>query len=271
MITDGMSIVQSYNFWNWWFANHEALAAKLEGYKWPQPLLIFNQMLHGRTCPSCHGDQYFHLRQPVRIGSFMISKGYCFCLLLQEMENEFTYKSDYRKEMLKDVVEYGPHAAVTKFIKKEAQSFIQYPSMWYYLYGGFGSGKTKILSAIKTQLRGLALYITASDLNGYVFKATGERNLDLLIDELSSVPILLLDDLGTEYSSPYLYSAMYSIINKRYIKGIDFPLFVTSNLTQNQLMTSSEENMKRIGTRLSDVDLVIPLVSKQEDYRRRKI
>jgi len=270
MITDGMSIIQSYLFWNWWFSEERPSTKVLEGYTWPGSLATYNEMLNGRYCPFCHGIEYFHLVKSIIVDGVEIRKGFCVCVILRELEETYEIESACRTETLDGFKAFGTQAKSISYIKKEVQHFIDRPSMWHYLYGGFGSGKTHLLSVIKSKLRGLALYITATDLNGLVFTATGDHKLDGLIAELAAAPVLLLDDLGTEHSSDYLYTALYTIINARYIRGSNAPIFVTSNLTQAELMKSTNENMRRIGSRLNDRKLVIPLVTGQEDYRMRE-
>jgi len=271
-ITDNMSMVESYAFWNWWFRTHPAKAGIFEDYIWPHQLKLWNNMLAGRECPFCHGDRFVQLAEPIIINIITTQRVYCACLVLEQMETKYQYESVFTKQTLFSIKPYGVAAKETKFIVKEAEAFINSPAMWVYLYGGYGSAKTHILTSIKTSLRGLALYITASEFAQHVFKATGEHRLDELLDEVANVPVLLIDDLGTEYSknSEYLYSAFYNVINRRYALRAKAPIFVTSNVTQQAMLQHGDENMRRIATRLSDVDLVIPLVSKQEDYRRRE-
>lgn len=270
MITDGMSLTQSYVFWSWWFSKERPSTHVLEGYTFPGSLSTYNEFLNGRECPFCHGDQFFHLKEPTILDGVSITKGFCLCVILREMEEKYDIESEYRSETLEGFKPFGAQSQSINYIKTEVQHFIERPAMWYYLYGGYGSGKTHLLSVIKSKLRGFALYITATDLNGLVFTATNEHKLDYLIADIAAAPVLLLDDLGTEHSSAYLYTALYTIINARYIRGMNAPIFVTSNLTQADLMISSNENMRRIGSRLNDRKLVIPLITKQEDYRLRQ-
>jgi DNA replication protein DnaC len=264
MNMNNLSMVKSYIFWNWWFSQKLPALKKIEGYTWPEPLASYNNMLKGRPCPFCQSSQLFSLQTPTILDDITIDGGYCICLLLNEMERTYQFESDYHPETLMNFEELTAEA---KQIKTEVRHFAHRPSSWYYLYGGYGSGKTHLLSAIKKRLRGLALYITATDLNGLVFTATAEHKLDDLLSEIIDAPVLLLDDLGTEHASDYLYTAIYTIINTRYIKRNLAPVFVTSNLSQAQLMASSNENMRRVGSRLNDRQLVIPLVSTQSDYR----
>ena len=269
------SIVESYCWWNKWFLDHakSSILSKLEGYVWPEPYEKFQVMLDNRSCPICQGDHFIRFVEPVLVREISLPAVWCVCTILEQMDKKYAFESSWRPEFLKDIKELPPKesAAFTKQIKEEAEDFIKHPFMWYYLYGGYGSGKTKVLNAIKYQLRGLALYINSSDFSQAIFKATADHTLGELLADVIDAPVLLFDDIGVEHkNSEYVYAAYYNVINGRYIMGTKAPSYVTSNKTIPELRTFRDENMGRIASRLGDIDLVCHQITKQSDYRTRE-
>lgn len=66
-----------------------------------------------------------------------------------------------------------------------------------------------------------------------------------IINNLSNIPLLILDDLGIERDTSYAREQVYNIINSRYLKGR--PTIFTTNLSleiiQNPNIDRSDMNM----------------------------
>ena len=274
MKIEDLSEVRSYNFWGWWWSKSPN-AARLPEYKFPMPYGKWLAALGGRQCPFHRLDPILEFRPAPVIDGFEdgIQGVFCICALLQSMEQpNRVWETRYLPKTLESIEEWDEPkgaAARTREIKSEVDYWIKRPYTWRFLYGGFGAGKSHILQAIKTAMRGLAGYVTTADLAEWVFRATRSRLLDELIDGVATVPFLLLDDFGAQHPNPYTSAALYAILNRRYELGTDAPVFVTSNKTPEEMLKDPDDNTKRVGDRLSDTALVEKLVTKQKSWRGR--
>ena len=119
--------------------------------------------------------------------------------------------------------------------------------------------------AIKAK-RGVPLFLSAPELilkikaswsDQEIQRAESEKGL---LDKYSSVPLLVIDDLGAEKISEWSKGVFYLLIDRRY-RG-NKQTIVTSNLDLKRI---SEEVDDRISSRLCEMGVVINMGS--EDYR----
>lgn len=268
-------VVESYAFWSGWW---EPRVSDRESFKRVKSLDLYSitqsdllSINHG-VCPSCGGREIKVFTEPYVTGPYTNQYVMCICKILGLKERKWgNLESIWSPRKVSDLEALAkPNkdtAVYTKFIKDTTVNFIKDLGAWVYLRGGFGCGKTHLLWSIKSSLKGLALYVDASDLANNLRSSVGKNETTDMIDTISACPVLLVDDFGSEQGSEFLYSALRTIINRRYAKGVSAPTFVTSNLTQQELANSPVDNLRRIASRLSDNNLVTPLVSTQVDYR----
>lgn len=277
-IFDNVSMVDTRVFWSWFFRDKtmKERAEELAPYTWRETYSQFQQAVQSHangdikfSCPICHQNLVLDLTaNQLAIGDYPITKIGCLCTYLryeEDLEDE-PVKPVFLKD-IKAIDTPTGSAKLTKVIVKDAVDFINNLGMWRYLYGGYGSGKTHVLEAIKNALGPAAYYVNTSVLADRIFEATGNHTLHEFTEELSNYQVLLIDDLGAEYGTKYLYSALYRIINSRYAKGIYAPTYFTSNKTITELSVLPDDNLQRIADRLSDNRLVIPLVTTQSSFR----
>jgi DNA replication protein DnaC len=138
--------------------------------------------------------------------------------------------------------------------KSLLETWLSTPISWLYLCGPYGTGKSHLLEVIADKLYPWALYLNATDLESNVFSHTREGNLDLYLDMVSRFPILLLDDLGSEYGSEFAKSALRKIISTRYSDWSEFPTVVTTNIMDRKDLRSFDG---RIADRLLDNQAVL--------------
>ncbi len=137
--------------------------------------------------------------------------------------------------------------------------------------GPVGCGKSHLAVAILREVVGKGysgLYYNSPDLLRDIratFNDQGGATEDDLIDEVTEVDLLVLDDLGAEKISDFVLDRFYLIINKRY-EGCK-PLIVTTNLTQHEL---SNRLGDRVVSRLAEMCQVFGPFPN-EDYRRRQL
>jgi Cdc6-like AAA superfamily ATPase len=93
-----------------------------------------------------------------------------------------------------------------------------------------------------------ALYLNTTEFLDKIRKSyiSEDIELDQLLDELMNVetapPILLLDDIGAEKSTPWVMERIYSILNFRSVNGL--ATIFTSNMSVDQLE-------KQLGSRIA--------------------
>jgi len=141
---------------------------------------------------------------------------------------------------------------------------------WVFLHGQYGNGKTHLLQATRGHLPALAAYVYAEELGQQIFNAwgsdrqTNSNSLSVLIADLAAVPVLLLDDLGTEYAgSPFVLSTIGNVIHRRYMQAESLPTVISTNLRDADLFSL----YPRVHSRLSDAALVSRFKFDMPDYR----
>ena len=151
--------------------------------------------------------------------------------------------------------------------KKYAESFKGEDSGNLLLIGGTGTGKTHLSSAIAKEVisRGFdVLYDSTQNVItefendrfriGYgPYEPKGAKYLEC--------DLLILDDLGTEFSNQFTVSCLYNLLNTRLNKGL--PTVISTNLGADELASRYED---RIYSRIIGKDSTI-LFFSGEDHR----
>lgn len=149
-----------------------------------------------------------------------------------------------------------------RYEKAEAEIKKFNPDDSLYLYGSLGTGKTYFIWAyIKRMIYELTKTHTGESFPIILFAETTNLLLELrntfnnpklnefdVIQKYSTADYLFLDDLGVEKGTDYVFSAVYSIINYRYVN--ELPTIISSNLTFQEL---SEKFSDRIASRVSEM------------------
>ncbi|MDD3430150.1 MAG: ATP-binding protein [Oscillospiraceae bacterium] len=108
-----------------------------------------------------------------------------------------------------------------------------YPSLM--LIGESGLGKTHLALAIAGYLmpKGInVVYVSAQNAFSQIEKEKFSGNDTL--DALLTAQLLILDDLGTEFLSPYIHSCLYNVVNTRL--NAQRPTIYTSNIVNETML-----------------------------------
>jgi DNA replication protein DnaC len=149
-----------------------------------------------------------------------------------------------------------------------AVKFARNPHGWLFLHGSCGGGKTHLAVAIanyamERQKMGV-LFAVVPDLLDHL-RATFDPGNGVAYDErfnaIRNAQLLILDDLGTENTTPWAREKLYQIFNHRYNEHL--PTVITSNQDFKRI----EE---RVLSRILDTRLTTYVHVDAEDFRRRR-
>lgn len=105
-----------------------------------------------------------------------------------------------------------------------------------YIGGAAGRGKTSLaISALKAVMEQghMALFVMSTELFKRIQRSLNGHGEDELLEAITTVPWLVLDDLGTENSTAFVIRELYLIIQKRRQQGL-YTIF-TSNMSTPDL------------------------------------
>jgi len=105
-----------------------------------------------------------------------------------------------------------------------------------YLYGPYGSGKTRFACALAKSLidKGVFVrFVNSGHLMAEIKGIYDGRPTDAL-DKAYACRVLVLDDLGKEQPTEHSIAMLYELIDSRYMAGK--PIIVTSNFARDELL-----------------------------------
>lgn len=148
-----------------------------------------------------------------------------------------------------------------------AINWIKEPAETLYLSGPPGCGKTYASIAILKELiqqqkYHWLIYIRSDDLDNELLKSIEQKNEREVIEKYSEVPILFIDDLGTERPSERVLKQYLNIIDSRVSNYM--PTVYTSNLAIHEIAKTLGD---RIASRLQSAsEIIFP----KKDYRKQQ-
>jgi DNA replication protein DnaC len=148
---------------------------------------------------------------------------------------------------------FRPHEEQTlRQAYRRAREFAEDPDGWLILLGDYGCGKTHLAAAIANyclQQGHPSLFVVVPDLLDHLratYSPGSSVTYDERFDAILTAPLLILDDLGTQQTTPWAQEKLYQVFNYRY--NARLPTVVTSN----RLL---EEIDPRLRSRMSDPEL----------------
>lgn len=146
-----------------------------------------------------------------------------------------------------------------RYLKCSLENFVgkQPLSLPAYLFGPVGAGKTHLAvgylrEAILRDGEEVGRFIRAVDLFKEIrdtFSEKSARNERALLEEFGkSVPLLVIDDLGTEKVSEWVEQTLYDLIDRRY--GEELDTIITSNLEPAALSAHYTNHGDRLMSRI---------------------
>ena len=145
----------------------------------------------------------------------------------------------------------------------QARTFSENREGWLLMMGRYGCGKTHLAAAIANaaiESNIATLFLTVPDLLDWLrFAYSGsDMSFEDRFEEIREIPLLILDDFGTQNATAWAQEKIFQIINHRYINHL--PTVVTSNM----LIDDFEG---RVRSRIQDPNLVTVVKILAPDYR----
>ena len=151
-------------------------------------------------------------------------------------------------------------AANLNFCKHYVNDFSdKSPSLFF--IGKTGLGKTFLSSAIAKDLLQKGYNVAFDSIQNFLRAIENEHfgrvvNTDTL-QTLIDADLVILDDLGSEFSSPFYSTALYNVINSRLNK--ELPTIISSNLSLSELQNKYDD---RIISRITGMYAIINFIGK---------
>jgi len=216
------------------------------------------------NCPKCSDTGYVD-------GSIMCE---CFSELCGRLEAKEINKHSNLELSSFDTFDISYYDGNDYFVMKEiydtmkryAENF-KLDSKSLLLFGDTGLGKTHLSLAIANKVleKGYSvIYDSAVNILHEIEKEHFSReHLSEMTDLVMQADLLILDDLGTEYTTPFYSSTIYNIINTRL--NHQKPTIISTNLKYNEI---SQRYESRVASRL--ITLYINLRFVGSDVRLKK-
>ena len=160
------------------------------------------------------------------------------------------------KEKMEEIFEYCKDYAADFHLNSES----------LYLYGATGLGKTHLSLAIANVVvrNGYnVLYGSAQNILSRLEKEKFSGNKTDYEQEILDCDLLIIDDLGSEFSTNYTVSAIYNIINTRI--NLSKPVIISTNLDEAEL---EKKYTQRITSRI--IGSYTPILFIGKDVRQIK-
>ena len=220
-------------------------------------------------CPKCRDAGY--LRYDVPVGNPFFGRiAECDCKL---REKEQRRADDLRRLSNLDAFldyDFDSFDAYDEGLEEAFEAAVRYardPKGWLFFHGNCGVGKTHLAVAIAHEVMRqdrTVLFAVVPDLLDHLrstFDPATSVAYDQRFHDIRNAWLLVLDDLGTENTTPWAREKLYQIFNHRYNEQL--PTVITSNQDFKRI----EE---RVLSRLLDTRLTRYLHLDAEDFRQRR-
>ena len=155
-------------------------------------------------------------------------------------------------------------ALASRYVEKRAEMYKE--NIGLLLHGGTGGGKTFWAAAIANAMidNGMSAMITTIPQLITAMSRDFESEKAYILDKISRVGFLVLDDIGFERQTSYAAEKMYEIIDARY--QAHRPLIITTNLSLDEILNPQQMEYKRVFDRI--IEMCQPVHVSAEGRRK---
>ncbi len=241
---------------------------------------VSRQLLVSNGYPADYLDIHYTCKKCNDTGYYNNSMCECFTKLCGKLEaNEInkrshlelssfeTFDLSYYKE--KDYFTMKKHF---DFLKGYAENFTPHSNSLF-IFGNTGLGKTHLSLAVANKVLEKG-YSVVYDSTINILKEmekehfSREHNSEMT-DSVIETDLLILDDLGTEHSTPFYNSTLYNIINTRLNRKM--PTIISTNLDYNGIRKRYEARIaSRLTTLYVNMNFVGSDVRLQRIYKKNR-
>jgi DNA replication protein DnaC len=161
-------------------------------------------------------------------------------------------------------------AAVRRFVNRIDENLEEGRGLWF--FGSVGTGKTTLAMLVSRHAleagRSVAIYSLPrllAEIRTTFDDDRGTSYVDLL-DRLTAVDLLHIDDVGAEKTSPWVLEQLYAIVNARYEDKRS--VIITTNLERGDLADQINE---RTVSRLEEMCEILPLWGPDARQQRPEV
>lgn len=136
------------------------------------------------------------------------------------------------------------------------------------LCGSVGTGKSFLAAAIANELISQGTPCLMTNFSRIISRISEKFGGDQkYLDNLNRFDLLIIDDLGAERDSEYMWEKVMGVIDARYRAGL--PLIVTTNLKPKDLYDPSDIRRQRVFSRLKEMCIFLEV--NGADRRSKKM
>ena len=136
------------------------------------------------------------------------------------------------------------------------------------LCGSVGTGKSFLAAAIANELISQGTPCLMTNFSRIISRVSEKFGGDQkYLDNLNRFDLLVIDDLGAERDSEYMWEKVMNVIDARYRAGL--PLIVTTNLNPKDLYDPSDIRRQRVFSRLKEMCIFLEV--NGADRRNKKM
>lgn len=191
-------------------------------------------------------------------------------------ENFNTFDLSYYSKDAHNDMQFSPYeniCNVVKKLKKYVAEFGKESAMKRNIlfYGETGLGKTFLTNCVAKEILDnghSVLYLSANDIFENLigkYLINHEADLEDLYKLVYNCKLLIIDDLGTEYTNDFVRSQLFEIINKRELSGL--ATIISTNLNMSEL---DARYSQRVVSRIIDGYNIFNIYGHNIRYQKRK-
>lgn len=223
------------------------------------PAVRLNPMLTGPTCPTCQDTGWKHVDGEGRHAPVVRCPG-CW----ERRRGSAPGVPDEEAAITLDSWQTGERRLTSdnQAALQQARFFVDDVHPGLFIHGGVGSGKTSLACAILNELHRAGRSVRFVRVTELLKQLVQSEDGDEVYQRMIDVPVLCLDDIGSQKGSDYARQMLLVIYDARTDRG--HRTIWTSNLDLDELVVFMGEDM-RLSSRIAGNAKVVSL--NGVDYR----